>query len=274
MRSASVQRLLLGAVAILVWPAVVAAQGTRHTGSRPVAVLTGFVLRDDASEQPLAGAEVGITDINLSARTDSTGRFRIADVPLGVHRITVRLVGYSALSTQLTFGRAEPLERDFLLRRHQAVALDTIAVRAKSLLSAFDERRRLGNGHFITRAQLDKQHARKMSEVLSQLPGLHVRRGHFGRAWVASGRGRISLIREYQPTDFERQQGARPGCYAHVYLDGAIVSSGREPLFDINSLSTVDIEAIEYYAGGAQIPAQFNRTGSACGVLLIWTRMR
>ena len=256
----------------LLYPLVVAGQAPRDSTRRPVAVLSGFVLRDDAAEEPIAGAEVVIASASLSARSDSTGRYRISDVPLGVHVITVRHIAHTALTTQLTFGHAETVERDFLLTRHRAVALDTIEVEAKPLVREFEERRRLGNGHFITRAQLEEREGRKMSDVLSQVPGLRVTRGLVGRAWISSGRERISINRESQLTRFERQLGARPGCYAHVYLDGTRVYGGREPLFDINSISPVEIEAIEYYSGLAQVPAQYNRPGSVCGVLVIWTR--
>ena len=31
---------------------------------------------------------------------------------------------------------------------------------------------------------------------------------------------------------------------------------------------------VEFYPGGATIPSQYNKTGSSCGVLLLWTRER
>ena len=69
-------------------------------------------------------------------------------------------------------------------------------------------------------------------------------------------------------------------CYPDVYLDGAIVySSGMEMdrdagdvRFDVNLIDPAHVSAIEYYAGAAQMPAQYNRTGAACGALLIWTK--
>jgi hypothetical protein len=42
--------------------------------------------------------------------------------------------------------------------------------------------------------------------------------------------------------------------------------------FDVNSIDPAQVSAIEFYAGAAQMPAQYNRTGSACGALLIWTK--
>ena len=34
----------------------------------------------------------------------------------------------------------------------------------------------------------------------------------------------------------------------------------------------VEYSGIEFYSGGATIPAQYNATGSGCGVMLLWTR--
>ncbi|MGQ0642901.1 MAG: hypothetical protein ACT4P6_19315 [Gemmatimonadaceae bacterium] len=48
--------------------------------------------------------------------------------------------------------------------------------------------------------------------------------------------------------------------------------SGPAAVFDVNTLTPAHISAVEFYSGPGQIPAQFNKTGSACGVLLLWTK--
>ena len=52
------------------------------------------------------------------------------------------------------------------------------------------------------------------------------------------------------------------------YLDGMLLSA-TDPLDVINPHH---IEAIEAYPGAASVPQQFNATGSACGVILLWSR--
>jgi hypothetical protein len=37
---------------------------------------------------------------------------------------------------------------------------------------------------------------------------------------------------------------------------------------------TNQFAAVEYYPGGASVPAEYNSTGGGCGVLLLWTRER
>jgi hypothetical protein len=63
-------------------------------------------------------------------------------------------------------------------------------------------------------------------------------------------------------------------CYSQVYLDQALVYRGGSDkyTFDINTLSPDQIEAIEYYAGPAQLPAKYQGLNANCGVIVIWRR--
>ncbi|MEX2152996.1 MAG: hypothetical protein WD825_06615 [Gemmatimonadaceae bacterium] len=67
--------------------------------------------------------------------------------------------------------------------------------------------------------------------------------------------------------------GYRCGCYAKVYLDRQLMNpqTPTEP-FDVNSIATAMIEAVEWYAGPAQLPPELNKLNSVCGVLVIHTR--
>lgn len=153
-------------------------------------------------------------------------------------------------------------------------ALGAVNVSAeRPVIAEFEERRLAGFGHFITRAELEKQANRRTSDILARVPGLSVKRGTGGYAWIASSRGNIKIEENPRPSALDLQRGARPACYSNVYVDGAIVyTSGMGDLFDINQIGPDQIEAIEFYSGGAQVPSRFNRTNSACGVLVVWTR--
>jgi hypothetical protein len=246
-------RLTLG---LLLLPAALAyAQPAR-------AALAGLVLRDDSTEHPIAGAEVILSGTSLTARTNAAGEFQLTDIPLGMHVVMIRAMGFNPVSARLTFMRADTLQRDFLLARRPAVALDTVSVTADIRFSEFEERRRLSKGRFIGRDELEKQRSARMADVLTPLPGMRVFRAPNNEAHAMSTRGRITLMAN------------NPRCYMHVYIDGTPAYSGgeREPLFNLNQLAPGDLQGVEFYASGAQAPAKYNRTGSACGVLLIWTR--
>jgi hypothetical protein len=57
-------------------------------------------------------------------------------------------------------------------------------------------------------------------------------------------------------------------CEFLMYVDGV-----RRTETDLNMLRVSEYQAVESYSG-SQIPMQYNATGSACGVLLFWTRER
>jgi hypothetical protein len=66
-----------------------------------------------------------------------------------------------------------------------------------------------------------------------------------------------------------------------VYFDGALMNppeakyyNGRlvgrpNPPFDVNSIPSANMEAIEWYTGMSQLPARYQSFGSECGVLVI-----
>ncbi|MCA0374026.1 MAG: TonB-dependent receptor [Gemmatimonadetes bacterium] len=91
-------RTLLSALLFAVVPVL-----ALHAQTAPTGVITGRVVAA-VTEAPLAGAIVTLADPAAAAagtgatttRTDSSGRFTLRDVPVGIARLTVRLVGYTA----------------------------------------------------------------------------------------------------------------------------------------------------------------------------------
>ncbi len=61
-------------------------------------------------------------------------------------------------------------------------------------------------------------------------------------------------------------------CPPLVFVDG--VQMGNTETWDVDHLAVADIEAVEAYGSGAVIPPQFNATGSKCGVIVIWRRIK
>ncbi len=241
------------------------------------ASLIGTVLAD-STERPLAGAEVAFPTLGRSAHTDSAGNFRIDRLPAGTHALTIRLIGYGQITTALTFGLTERLERDFLLTP-RPVKLATVEVDApppsrNGRLAEFELRKKVGIGHFLTQELFDRNTGEHFGDLLTQnMPGIRLSNIGVNRFAAASSRGQNSFLKAPSGDEFDRRVGARPDCYVQVIIDGIVRyrSAPDVKLFDINSVAPDQIAAVEYYSA-AETPSQFNMTGSACGTLVIWLR--
>ncbi|MFI5229348.1 MAG: carboxypeptidase regulatory-like domain-containing protein [Gemmatimonadales bacterium] len=232
-----------------------------------VASFAGAVLADSTA-QPLVGAEVSLPDAGLMALTNDQGVFRLTDVPIGEQRVLVRRLGYAPLDQRLTFEPNAVVTRRIVLNR--VVVLDSVVVEASSAdLPDFEDHRKLGLGHFFTRADLAKRDVSHLDEILETIPSLRIYHDKFQptKAFVVRSRGAVSLS-QIHGTNID-------DCYASVYVDGYPVfgkaGAGGEP-FDVNTIPPNLIEAIEYYAGPAETPAKYSGVNSTCGVLVIWTR--
>jgi hypothetical protein len=240
------------------------------------AVYAGVVLAD-STEQPVPAAEVSLPDLARSTTTDARGAFRFDSIPPGEQRVAVRHIGFAPVTTTVSFRPGQRREQKILMAR--AVMLDSVLVAATKVdraMASFEDHRRVGLGSFLTRADLAANDALTGAAALRNLRGLRYAYGRGNRAWVVSGRGTQSLGGRVQPSGDagDGKAGARPACYAQVYLDGHIVYSGRErePLFNVNSLRPSDLEAAEYYSGPGETPGEYAGLNSTCGVLVLWSR--
>jgi hypothetical protein len=260
------------------------------------ALLTGVVV-DSARGMPIADAEVSLPDLKRNVVTDSAGRFRIAEIPAGAYHILFHRLGFREADVTFRFAVGDTIDRRIILGA-TATVLDSVRVHAErsSTIPSFDENRKVGLGHFLTRADLAKAGAARLSTVLSGLPGLGVVSGRAGQGWIVSKHmtpsscpplrtlgtrdpqeapGAACLMGQgvYVPIRSEALSGITPGCYVQVYLDDRLMNNTRptEP-FDVNSLPLDQLEAVEFYSGPAQTPMKYSKLDSRCGVLVLWTR--
>jgi len=248
--------------------------------------ISGRVMVADSGRAPLQGAEASIARLGRRVLSDSSGRFRLKDVPPGAYQVVLRAIGFRSESSLVTIDFDEVVSWDVVLTRTTGTVLPERVVtapeaRTPAKLAEFSERQRMGVGHFVTREQLAKAEGglRQTGDVISLVPGVRVRRGS-NKIWIASGRaiGTGCAFCTMSVAALNRADvaaGARPACFMDIYLDGAMVYDSRQPengLFDVNTVSPEHIAGIEVYSSAAQVPAKYNRTGNGCGVLLIWTR--
>jgi len=281
-------RAALGLVAAALLPAALAAQGRRSTLSVGVA--------NAQTGAPLAGAEVVLPELRLLQRTDSLGQARIEGVPLGTHRVRVRLVGYVASDVQLDF-KGDTTGAVFKLEP-SAAALPGVAVTVAAVpagLKDFEVRRKQGIGRFLTEADLTRDADRELMTVASlRFPGLTMRTDESGQTHLAGTRsGCGAATSTASPTRGVDRIGGKAGlkpelgtrdefsdktisgscestrpCLVQVWLDG--INLGET---DHGILRTWDLSGVEYFTGNS-VPARYRNSGSACGVVLLWSKWR
>ena len=252
-------------------------------GAQQTATLEGRILRA-GSGAGVPNAEVIVRPPNARAVTDEAGEFRIEGLKAGRVLIQVRRIGFAPESVTVELPLAGAIEIDL---RETGQPLDTVSVKGAAAaatggkLADFYERKRGGHGRFLEAKDIEGMLKRRLGDIIvARMPGTQtvrsLKRGM--AAFIASTRTGTDELNS-------AMKGALrpPPCYADVYLDGVVVYTlgsehritGVAPddiLFDVNSLDPGEIAALEFYAGPAQTPVRYNRAGSACGVLLIWTK--
>lgn len=218
-------------------------------------VIRGSVM-DDA-QKPVTGAIVEANGV--TAISDSLGRFYLNGVPASRQAIVVRKLGFAPETVAVNFTSNGTVELTVRLTA-VPVSLSRVEVSAErpvpAKLAGFEARRSSGIGRFLTQADIEKAPGIRMSEKIRQLPGVRLiySRSNASSVFVATTRG---------------QSGLRNApCLARVILDGLMLGSD----YSINQIQPGEIAALEWYSGPSQVPQQFNMTGNACGLLVIWTK--
>ena len=164
------------------------------------------------------------------------------------------------------------------------VELDTVTTKAKSHdveMIEFEEHRRIGLGHFVTRASLDSFRGRPIFEVFAQINGLQFVRGWASQLWIASSRGRRSskcaTLEDKTPLDKAKFSAIECDlCFPQVYLDMMLLSRPAGPdrhcVPNLLTFSPDQLEGIEVFTGPSQTPVRWAGLESQCGVIVLHTR--
>ncbi|WP_432714661.1 TonB-dependent receptor, partial [Pedobacter sp.] len=87
-----------------------------------------IILKDAKSKEPLLGATVMITDLNLSASSDANGQVTFTTISNGTHTFEYRYVGYATKTNSLTFPLANTTPLLVLLELAADNELDEVVV--------------------------------------------------------------------------------------------------------------------------------------------------
>lgn len=241
---------------------------------------------DSLKASPVSGASVRIAGLEREVRTDTTGRFRFGALLAGRHDLQVRRLGYAGRDTTLEV--AGPVVAVVKVAAAQLLAqVEVSAPVVSARMAGFEERRKQGQGRFITAEELEKVNHRQLTDVVAGLGGsLRIIRNQ-GVGYLSNGQQQAAgALREgtappasKQMVFSEATEGGRlRGCLVQIYVDGLrIYGMGpdkNETPPNIDEFLVRNIQAIEFYSSPSTTPAEFQSTTSQCGTLVIWTRER
>ncbi len=257
------------------WP--LHAQDSRPIAVAPTASLTVVVRAVEArTSRALADILVQVEGARTGmARTDSDGKARFPDRPLGLYVVRVERMGYLPVEEKLDLSVSGAFELPLeLVASGNTQLLPTVLRTARSSpVPGLDARRSTARGHIFDRAAIDSLSPRLTSDLLRRIPSVRL---------VGSGGGFVPRT---------RRSSGMSDCPMSIYLDGVQVDDERgappappigqparggraAPPSVIDGLSVDVLEAVEVYVGASEIPSQFNQAGGSCGVVALWTRSR
>ncbi len=252
---------LLGA-ATCSFPAALA--GQVEAGDRRAIHNLAGVVTDSSTGDPVPGVRVSVAG-REHAVTGPDGTFELAvgGAPSIPVVLTFRRIGYEQLTRDVQVGTDQspgPLTVSLSPLPVELVEIIVEGEPVPAKLLEFYARMERGWGDFLTEEDLDRLSAQNVMDVVSSVPGINYLSA--GGANTAGSAGRIV---------FSRARCRVPT----VYLDGQIFLDPSNPFAttaDLLAVNVSDVAAVEIYNGASQVPIEFNRTGSACGVIVIWTK--
>lgn len=236
--------------------------GAAFAGRAAGQQVAGLVV-DGASGVVVAGAAVALRaedgDGESRTVTDEAGRFVLPAHGAGAFTLAVSRIGYQDfVSEPVRISSGERLVVEIRLGV-DAVPLTPLVVSDRSRqhppdITAFYERlergHRSGDGHFISRADVESLHAARTTDLLRSVSGVHV---------VYTRGGRDALVR------------MRGGCIPAIYVDGSHINKVDLRLSLDQYVAARSIEGIEVHRGSGRAVAHMHDP-SGCGLILVWTR--
>ena len=248
-----------------------------HPSAAAPQTLRGAVL-EAGTDRPVQQARLVLFntrgDTLAYSISDGRGRFSVSFPEPGDFLLQATALGYrSSRGGIFELGRGGEMILE--IRLHPApisiegltVARPWLVREAAIVRSGFLERMAEGRGHFITPLDLERSPALTLTDVLAGIPRLVTFGGQTGNRVLVLNNGKY--------------------CAPSLVLDGVMVSEvkgrmgateeirGTEGDVDFLVPQLRDVEAVEVYRGGSEMPAEFaGMSRTECGAIVVWTRRR
>ena len=237
-----------------------------------------ITVTDATSGAEVKGATVSVSRSGgaaLRSETDSTGTATFPNLRGGLHRISVQAIGYEEAAAQ-----EMSLEGGTLTDILISIAPAPIGVKPVEAvvtappptvpdlrLNGFYERMKFNNGIFVDQAEIEKRNQRLVSDLIRSKQGVNLRPDVGGEQLIWFRSNELPSLNEGQIIRL---------CGPSIYVDGIVVhrSDGEKASPIDVFVKTLDLAGIEIYRRPSQVPEQYGGAQSACGVVLLWTRVR
>jgi hypothetical protein len=219
------------------------------------AALAGSVT--DTVGRPISAVAVTASGRDLSAVTDSLGRFILSGLPGGNSRIGFQRIGFAPESITVALHADSTVMVGVQMRATQTLPDVTVRAATQSPRLARDgfyDRQTTGWGRYVTPEDIAKLSVGTPSQLLRNVPFVHLdcdapaRRATGGCIVYGSNKACMSLFVD--------------GVYTRGHLDQR-VSAGM-------------VYAMEVYTRSAIVPMNFQRPANErqCGAVVVWTQSR
>lgn len=204
--------------------------------------------------KPLTGAQVSIAG-GPQTRTNESGGFTLVGSPVGSRMLEVHALGFYPERRRVDVVKnAPPIHVSLVTLKS---VLDTVKILAKRLPSgpddgAFQQRRKMGIGHFLTPQDVMRFAPLETSDLFRLVPGVRYTLDSFGQK-VLQMRGAFA---EY--------------CDPAIFINGADLSFLQSEEID-HWVHPNEVAGIEVYTE-SNAPPQFQHGLGGCGSIVIWTK--
>ena len=232
----------------------------------PLAAQTGTVtgvVRSATNGQPIPGAQVAITELDIGILANNVGRYLLPNVPAGTHTVSVQYIGYSSMTAEVVVTAGSAVVQDFDMRS-EAISLEGVIVTGTAGAA---RRREIGNS--VSQLNEDAFQSAPVSNVADILQGralgttVLTNGGQVGAGSTIKLRGNNSVSFSNSPLVYV--DGVRIRERGLIHSDEA--NQQTNPFDDINP---ADIERVEVIKGAAA--TTLYGTEAAGGVIQIFTK--
>ena len=204
---------------------------------------------DAETGRPVADARVTVRGRKDPVLTDSSGRYRLTEVPPGTLILQVRAIGHTDATRIVELAAGATASVDVALAT--ATTLGEVVVTERppgpSRFDEFEQRRKNGRGQYLAREQIEQSHAMNVPNLLRNMRGVRLECS-----------GITCSVRMARSTGVD--------CPPEYWVDGR-PNNSFGPTMPIG-----DLQGVEVYTGPSEAPAEFLSGNAACGIIVLWTK--